>query len=169
MDQLLGVESLLYRVARTGMDDRLRTDLVVAVDAAGKRDSEERLEELLYPIAMRDDYCRAGHAMVCRGIQASDAQHFHVAMWPRNPADVALGRRLALAAASMNVFLDNHLDEAWRLIERCTTGDRCIVLGLTCAYLRHMVTGEMIVPELVRVRRVGDDEEGDDGPMIIGG
>lgn len=152
MDQMLETEALFHRVARTGLDDYLKPDLTqVVVSSSG--DEYERAHNLLRPMMMLDEHCRAAQGMLCRalrfklisehpgemvvvgahGLTAGDDQD----------AVSAVARRIQMMLASVHAYLHERPQQAWEIVEPCTTADRVIVLGFTAVLLRKAVTGDM--------------------------
>lgn len=152
MDQMLETEALFHRAARTGLDDYLKPDLTqVVVSSTG--DEYARAQDLLRPMMMLDEHCRAAQGMLCRALRIKlIAEHpgqmlvvgAHAVASGRDPDAVsAIGRRVQMMLASVHAYLHERPQQAWEIVEPCTTADRVIVLGFTAVLLRKAMTGDM--------------------------
>lgn len=150
LDQMLETEALFYRVARTGLDDALKQDLTqVVVSSFG--DEYERAQDLLRPMMMLDDHCRAAQGMLCRALRFKIiGEHggktlvvgAHAVMSGIDPDAVSvIGRRVQMMLASVHAYLHERPQQAWEIVQPCTTADRVIVLGFTAVLLRKAMTG----------------------------
>jgi hypothetical protein len=156
LDQLLETEALLYRAARTGMDDFLKRDLAEAVDCAGGGGRHERCHALLRPMVLREDHCRAAQGMLCRSIRdkllalPDIKSRFRIGGYSRFSSSEeqlmdAISRRMELTLASVDAYLHGEPQVAWQLVEPCTTADRLIVLGFTATMLHRIVSGRVVI------------------------
>lgn len=152
LDQMLETEALFHRVARTGLDDYLKPDLTqVVVSSSG--DEYERAQQLLRPMTMRDEHCRAVQGMLCRALRHKlVTEHpgellvvgaHGLAAGPDPDGVSAVGRRLQMMLASVHAYLHERPQHAWEIVAPCTTADRVIVLGFTAVLLRKAVTGDV--------------------------
>jgi len=157
LDQLLETEALLYRAARTGMDDFLKRDLAEAVDCAGGGGRHERCHALLRPMVLREDHCRAAQGMLCRAIRdklvtlPGIKSSFRIGGYSRFSCERdehlvdAISRRMELTLASVDAHLRGEPQVAWQLVEPCTTADRLIVLGFTATMLHRIMIGRVVI------------------------